>query len=233
MSDSPTEKYSYLAFCQRKADISHRVFLRLWYHKVFGTPFILRIPDLEGFTGRDIYDFVANKLEQYVPEEALEFLRNGTRNICNQLSSQEREKLRSGRRQRNQTRDDFENSFFGEIPRYGFRLRVTTREGKKCELCPWYECCIGCFISDDDYPTIAMNGDTIAIDWHIAVDLATNLFDNANPRANMLTNVTRHRTCHSGKNSYGRDIISLDDCLEAFAKEELIPEVGIIQLYTL
>jgi uncharacterized UBP type Zn finger protein len=73
-----------------------------------------------------------------------------------------------------------------------------------------------------------MNGDTIAIDWHVGVELATDSFDalNNNPRANMLSNVKKHKTCHSGKNRYGRDIISLDDCLEAFTKEELIPEVS-------
>lgn len=227
----PTTKYSFIAVCQRKIELSNKPFLRMWYHTIFGTPFILRVVDLEGFTGRDLYDYIAEKVERYVPENALRFLKEGTRiDSSSNVTKHEPGKLRSGRRQRNRTTDETESSFFGPLPRYGFRLRVTTRDGKKCELCPWYECCIGCLITDDDYPTIAMNGDTISIDWHIGIDIATDSFDiaNINPRANMLSNVKKHKTCHSGKNRYGRDIITLDDCLEAFTKEELIPEVIMI-----
>lgn len=224
---SPKTEYSFIAICQRKVELSNKPFLRMWYHKIFGTPFILRVPDLEGFTGRDLYDYVAEKVERYVPEKALRFLKGGS-GIDKSYNDPKHlpGKLRTGRRQRNKTKDQAECSFFGPIPRYGFRLRVTTRDGKKCELCPWYECCIGCLITDDDYPSIAMNGDTVAIDWHVGVELATDSFDtlNNNPRANMLSNVKKHKTCHSGKNRYGRDIISLDDCLEAFTKEEMIPE---------
>eukprot|EP01083_Nonionella_stella_P125674 380125_1 len=52
-------KYSFLAMCQRRVELSHAPFLHYWYHRVFGTPFILRIADLERYTGRDLYDLVA------------------------------------------------------------------------------------------------------------------------------------------------------------------------------
>lgn len=228
---SPGVKYAFIAVCQRKVELSNKPFLRMWYHKIFGTPFILRIADLEGFTGRDLYDYIAEKVERYVPEKVLRFLQEGSRVDRSDVNPKHLPgQLRSGRRHRNRTKDDVGTSFFGPIPRYGFRLRVTTRDGKKCESCPWYACCIGCLITDDDYPSIAMNGDTIAIDWHIGIELATDSFYSvdSHPRANMLSNVKKHKTCHSGKNRYGRDIISLDDCLEAFTKEELIPEVRMI-----
>ncbi len=225
-------KYSFLALCQRRAELSHSPFLHYWYQKVFGTPFILRVADLEGYTGRDLYDLVAERVKPYVPEKALKFLSNDfddNDDLQRDRNIGDSGKLRKGRRQRfNKTCAGSHTSAFGKMPRYGFRLRVTNREGKKCEVCPWYECCSGCLITDDDYPTIAMCGDTIVIDWHIGVDLAIGGFEpltsGAEPRGNMLANVKKHKTCHAGKNRF--DNITLDDCLDAFIKEEKIPDVS-------
>ena len=227
-------RYSFLAVCQRKIEITNTPLFHPWYQRVFGTPFILRVADLEGYTGRDLYDLVAKRVERYVPEGVLKFLSRGQEELEDSINGSEYKssgKLRAGRRQRfNQTKSDSEESAFGKIPRYGFRLRVTSRDGKRCELCPWFDCCTGCLITDDDYPTIAMCGDTIAIDWHLAVDVTTDSFDafssGAEPRANMLTNVKKHSTSHSGRNKYGRGSITLDDCLDAFTKEEEIPDVS-------
>uniref|UniRef100_A0A7S3V7L3 ubiquitinyl hydrolase 1 n=1 Tax=Chaetoceros debilis TaxID=122233 RepID=A0A7S3V7L3_9STRA len=225
-------KYSFLAMCQRRVELSHAPFLHYWYHRVFGTPFILRIADLEGYTGRDLYDLVAKRLIPYVSEKVIKII---SKRLFESNSMDEVDnagapgKLRKGRRQRfNHTCAGSESSAFGNMPRYGFRLRVTSREGKRCEVCPWYDCCAGCLITDDDYPTIAMCGDTIAIDWHIGVDLATDCFDSlsngAEPRGNMLTNTKKHKTCHGGKNKFGKECITLEDCLDAFTKEEKMPD---------
>ena len=125
-----------------------------------------------------------------------------------------------------------EEAFASDIPRYGFRLRLSSREGKNCLISPWYEGSIGCLVPDDDYPTNATCGDTIAIDWHIAVDLMTNGFEiplnqKLDNTAYLHSSVKKHRTCHAGKNKYGyRGAISLEECLESFAKEEQIPEVS-------
>ena len=228
-------RYSYLAVCQRKVELSNVPMFHPWYQRVFGTPFILRVADLEGYTGRDLYDLVAKRVERYVPESVLTFIsreNTGHKGLMSETTNNiGNGKLRSGRRQRfNQTKSDAEDTAFENMPRYGFRLRVTSRDGKCCELCPWYDCCTGCLITDDDYPTIAMCGDTIAIDWHLAVEVATDSFDMlssaAEPRANMLTNVKKHKSSHSGKNKYGRASISLDDCLDAFTKEERMPDVS-------
>jgi hypothetical protein len=230
-------KYSFLAICQRKVDLSNKPMLHPWYQRVFGTPFILRVADLEGYTGRDLYDLVAKRVQRYVPEGVSAFLKERLKSSDKSSSSDLTEssssgRFRRGRRQRfHQTKSDAELSFFGSIPRYGFRLRVTSREGKCCDLCPWYECCIGCVVTDDDYPTIAMCGDTISIDWHIGIDIVTDCFETLSvnephPVGNMLTNVKKHKSCHSGKNKLGKGHITLDDCLAAFSKEEDMQDVS-------
>ena len=201
--------------------------------RVFGTPLLLRIQELEGYTGRDLYELIAKRIKKYVPSQAVPFLSQES----NTFASYETDKkissgrLRCGRRQQYKTATDSEELAGGIDPRFGFRLRIACREGTKCSMCPWYECCLGCLVPDDDYPTIVMCGDTIAIDWHMVVDLASGGFDVpiGEPHDTiglMLANVKKHRTCHFGKNQYGyRNSITLEECLDSFSKEERIPEV--------
>ncbi len=228
-------RYSFIAMCQRKPDLMNRPFLHMWNQRVFGTPLLLRVADLEGYCGRDLYDLVASRMRAYVPAAVLPFLTE-SQSDC-QRFEQEIDLGEVGIRRRRQecfkTGADSEQTAFGEIPRYGFRLRITSRDGKKCGMCPWYECCIGTLIPDDDYPTIVACGDTVSIDWHIAVDLTTDSFGSLLPNDSkghqgekIMPNVKRHHTCHSGRNRLGRGVITLEECLQAFSKEERIPEVS-------
>lgn len=228
--------FSYLAICQRKMELVNRPLLHPLCQRVFGTPFLLRVADLEGYTGRDLYDLIATRISTFAPPSILPFLSNVISENSQDLSAQQTTttesngKFRSGKKYRNKTTMDMEEAFTGDIPRYGFRLRLSSREGKKCPISPWYEGSIGCLVPDDDYPTNATCGDTIAIDWHIAVDLMTNGFEiplnqKLDNTAYLHSSVKKHRTCHAGKNKYGyRGAISLEECLESFAKEEQIPE---------
>jgi len=229
-------KTSFLAICQRKADLLNRSFLHTWSQIVFGTPLLLRVAELEGYSGRDLYDLLAERIRPYVPSSVLPFLDQNldckSRNTSQYSSSGYDGRLRGRSYQRQRTCADSEDTVFGEIPRFGFRLRITSRDGKKCDLCPWYDCCIGCLIPDDDYPTIVTCGDTIAIDWHIAIDLISDSFGSLMPNDGRLDNgmrcfpnVKRHHTCHSGRNKFGtKGVITLEECLEAFSKQEKIPE---------
>lgn len=114
---------------------------------------------------------------------------------------------------------------------------MASRDGRRCLLCPWYECCVGCLIPDDDYPTIVMCGDSIALDWHMSVDLKTSGFGvkiseaclpvpgNMNGLQRTFAGIKKHRTCMAGRNRYGYGgCITLEECLDAFSKEEKIPE---------
>lgn len=243
-SDDPIKdtivKQSFLALCQRRVELSHNPMLHPFSQRVFGTPFVLRISDLEGCTGRELYDIVAKRVERFVPEPVLRILKknkNVTKESDRPESYANRQKLRGDRKQGfNQTNSDSAETAFGPIPRYGFRLRVTSRNGHRCELCSWYDSCSGCLITDDDYPTIAMDGDTVAIDWHISVDIASSCFDELSssiePRANMLANVKKHATCQARRGKGGRGNITLEDCLHAFSEEEDMDDVSFSFLKT-
>ena len=232
-------KFSYLALMQRKLDLINRPLLHSYGQKVFGNPLLLRVVELEGYTGRDLYDLVAKRIMKFVPPEASRFLLNGVDKFSfeDESTSQNANlpvfSKRGGRQFRRKTASDMEVTSCGHLPRYGFRLRIVSRDGKKCSLCPWYECCVGCLVPDDDSPTIALCGDSIALDWHMLVDLATDGF--GSPTSEMDTlgsvqfrsidNIKRHRTCQVGKNRYGyRGCVSLEECLESFTKVEKIPE---------
>lgn len=233
-------KYSFLALAQRKVEFVNREVIHPFTHQVFGTPLLLRVNDLERNSGSELYDLISQRLRPFVPRSALRFL-DGTE--ANEQSSENDDtaspKPAGSRQRRQRTLSETETAAAGPIPRYGFRLRITSREGRRCALCPWYQCCIGCLVPDDEHPTIVSCGDSISIDWHFAVDLATNGFGSRlnqpdqpvpqspfrvkNPTAVKAKN---HASCNdeAKKKGYYGGTITLEDCLDAFAKDEKIPE---------
>ncbi len=230
-------KSSFIAICQRKPELMSRPFLHLWSQRVFSTPILLRVVDLEGYSGRDLYDLIAQRVKPHVPPSVLPFLTIDDPDVgYNHEEGVGHQSVRRRRRRHmcDKSNADNEETAFGPIPRYGFRLRITSRDGKKCGARPWYESCIGSIVPDDDYPTVVADGDTVAIDWHIAVDICTDSFGaliqnngKLDQNAKLMTqHIKRHHTCHSGKNKYGRGSITLEECLQAFSKEERIPEVS-------
>jgi hypothetical protein len=226
-------KHSFIAMCQRKPDLMNRPFLHFWTQRVFGNPFLLRVADLEGYSGRDFYDLVGQRVKSYVPHGVLKFLsQNQSRpHIFDTEEDTRQGGMRMRRQECNETHAYSEETVFGSIPRYGFRLRITSRDGKKCNTCPWYKSCVGSLIPDDHYPTIVADGDTVSVDWHIAVDLMTDSFGKLLPSLNemennktLLQNVKRHYSCRSGY-ARSKNSITLEECLQEFTKEEKIPEV--------
>lgn len=240
---------AFLALAQRKTETSTKEVLHPLKHSVFGTPLLLRIVQIESRTGRQIYDMVAQRLQNFVPPQALKFLESPEAAESNEaaaVSSSENEKSEYTKfeiRQRlTKTLTDMEEVAAGPVPRYGFRLRLATRDGRRCALCPWYDSCIGCLIPDDDALTVVMNGDSIVIDWHFAVDVETNGFGTRGKKSDGLAQQTQqqrnrptvaiksHSSCTVGK-KYGQSgTITLEDCLDAFAKEEKIPEVSLADM---
>lgn len=151
---------------------------------------------------------------------------------------------RTSNNNRNSISIDMEEVAGGEMPRLGFRARLTSRDGKRCNRCPWFDCCIGCLIPDDDSPTAVKDGDTVAVDWHLATPQSRDKPSDgvgigaARLQTLAMNNVVRHRSCSSasgetsrgnrsgrGRNSRweGKDI-TLEDCLDAFSAQEEIPE---------
>ncbi len=242
-------KYSYLAIAQRKLDFVHGPLLHPFQLAVFGSPLLLRVRDLEGFTGNDLYALISKRIRRFVPNAPIVHdggstsSRNGDLGQDNVLSSTDDKgvpttrQMRRGRQHRQKTTADMESVSAGEIPPFGFRLRLVSRDGSRCALCPWYACCVGCMIPCDDFPTIAMCGDSIAIDWHLSVDLQCGGFGwkinsaesvgiQASVHQRALVKVKKHSSFNNGGKRYGYSgSITLEECLDSFAKEEKIPEV--------
>lgn len=241
MKDDGRAGCAFLALAQRKTEITSKDLLHPLSHRIFGTPLLLRVPELEDMTGRQVYDVVASQLKNFVPPSALKFLESSQipdDNSLSELSETNDKRSKFEIRQNlRKTMSDMEEVAAGPVPRYGFRLRLASRDGRRCGLCPWYECCIGCLIPDDHSPTVVMNGDSIVIDWHLAVDVATNGFgmrgtttgnlsQQGQQRFRPAASYKNHVSCGVGKANGQSGNITLEDCLDAFAQEEKIPEVG-------
>lgn len=232
-------RYSFLALAQRRVEVLNREVVHPFTHQVFGTPLLLRVNDLEEYTGKELYDLVAQRLKRLVPKSALRFLLGMEAAQGEETETKGVEVAKPTRQRRQRTLSEMETVAAGPIPRCGFRLRITSREGRRCALCPWYQCCIGCLVPDDDFPTIVACGDSVSIDWHFAVDVATNGFgaranqpDQPVPQSPFSVktpptiSIRNHASCNDEakkKGQYG-GTITLEDCLDAFAKEEKIPE---------
>lgn len=240
-------RYGFLALAQRRSEVVSRNLVHPLVHRVFGTPLLIRLDEIDSISGRQLYDLIAHRLRNLVPKTALRFLMKNNRAVTKEES---RRALRmktgfdglddmSRQSAMSSTKTDDEEVSAGLMPRYGFRLRVTTRDGRRCLLCPWYRCCIGCQVPDDFGPASVMDGDSIVVDWHFAVDVATsgfgmraNNFDSisSSPSPARAPKVTplpikKHSSCGVGKhNSRASGKITLEECLNAFAKEEQIPE---------
>lgn len=190
-------------------------------------------------TGRELYDFVAKRLRNFVPKGALGFLEGAEAPVSGgsaQADMADQQSKIQRRQHLQKTLSDMEEVAAGRLPRYGFRLRLASRDGRRCSLCPWYDCCMGCLIPDDQAPTVVMCGDSIVIDWHFEVDVATNGFDtrgtHVEPRKQRFrprvpgVSVKNHSSCSIGSKEGHSGAITLEDCLDAFAKEERIPDVS-------
>ena len=130
-ASSPT-KYSFLALAQRRSEVMSRDFLHPLFHRVFGTPLLLRIQGLEGFTGRDLYDTVAVRLRNFVPKSALRFLEVDEDELDlpepKKHHDDEARRPGYGRQRLKKTTTDMVEVSAGPVPRFGFRLRITSRD---------------------------------------------------------------------------------------------------------
>ena len=234
--DQTKSKSGYLAISQRRSDLLSRDYLHPLSHKLFGTPILLRLSEIESCTGRTLYDMVAKRLRPLVPKGALRFLESQNKESVSSSISIEKGGESSGM---TRSPPDAETVSAGPVPRYGFRLRVTSRDGRRCLVCPWYKCCVGCLIHDNDSIASVMDGDSLVVDWHFAVDVATlgfgarsGLLDPIASRPNPGTRLLKptpvavktHPSCGIGGKGSHAGAITLESCLQAFAKEERIPE---------
>ena len=208
-----------ITVAQRRSELISPDLLHPLSHRVFGIPMLLRIPGLDKYTGSDLYDLVAQRLRTLVPKSAVRFLMNSERPAPCEASSDTDDNWLI-------TSTDQEDVSGGTVPRYGFRLRNTSRDGRKCLKCPWFECCIGCYIPDNDKPAMVQTDDSIVVDWHMDVDVATNGFGVrlAKRGGVPIVAIQPHSSCGKKRGLQHGAAVTLEECLDAFAKEEKIPE---------
>lgn len=252
-STSQAVKYSYLALCQRKLVLVPGSFLHPFQPSVFGSPLLLRIRDLEGYTGKDLYAFIWNHMRRYLPNVLassyvtpllLKREVDASTGIGTLASSVPSRKARREGQHRQKTTVDMECFSAGKITPFGFHLRLVSRDGSRCALCSWYSCCVGCLIPCDDFPVIASCGDSLAIDWHLSMNISSGGFGwdvsqiteisscinvQTSPHDIALMRVKKHSSFHrEGGKKYGYSgSITLEECLDSFSKEEKVPEVSL------
>lgn len=233
------KRSAFLAIAQRRSEILAADFLHPLAHRVFGTPILMRVNDLPTMTGRELYDLVAERLKCVVPKSVLGFL---------EMSSPDHKEESTpaldpsaNARRAGRTTSTMEEVSAGPIPRYGFRLRSTSRDGRRCLTCPWYDGCIGCLVFDNENPALVMDGDSLVVDWHFAVSAAvgfpaqqqqqTRSSDNdagrpqATPRSRIgAVTIKNHPSTGGSKPAQVAGAITLEECLESFSKEEKIPD---------
>ena len=117
-----------ITVAQRRSELISPDLLHPLSHRVFGIPMLLRIPGLEKYTGSDLYDLVAQRLRTLVPKSAVRFLMNSERPAPCEASSDTDDNWLI-------TSTDQEDVSGGTFPRYGFRPRNTSRDGRKCLQC--------------------------------------------------------------------------------------------------
>jgi ubiquitin C-terminal hydrolase len=187
----------YIALVQRRLEPLSRPYLHEFTMRIFGTPLLLRIM-LKQLSAPQLYDLIASRIHRLVPSSAntpfVKKKKHAPRpspppaSLSATTTPHQHDSLRK-------TTMEMEQVAGGSpMPRYGFRLRLTSRDGKRCSRCPWYECCIGCEILDMDFTSgavagadadstsnnngkeendsseIIQDGDTLAIDWHLSSD---------------------------------------------------------------
>jgi Ubiquitin carboxyl-terminal hydrolase len=217
----------FIFVCQRRSDLLSRDVLHPLSHRVFGIPLVFRRSVGEQLSGKQLYEYIALRLHAIVPKGAVAF-----------LNQQHKASPVNGFQNELSTTADMEMAAGGPVPRFGFRLRRTSKDGRRCSGCPWYDCCIGCLIPDDESLVDMTRVETIAVDWHFAVDIATNGFGYRLPQSDPTVTrplrparvpppvvIENHRSCGTLKKSGSlQGAVTLEDCLDAFSKEERIPE---------
>ena len=138
-------RYSFLALAQRKVESSNRDVMHPFTHQVFGTPLLLRVNDLELYTGKELYDLVAQRLQPLVPRSAVRFLQGLEATAPASRETEDNDDAKPTRQRRQRTLSETETAAAGPVPRCGmWDVGLITLRA----LCPWYQCFIGCLVPD-------------------------------------------------------------------------------------
>ena len=209
-NDELTHSEARIAFVQRKIRLTEGGGVENFQICVFGLPIMEALPTQ--ITGTELYSIVAKRVEGYLKGkvEALQAMTIGQVETDARESKNSESFTTGGIRS---MRDD--DAVGGTIPPMGFVLRYVTggnQSACSCSKCPWLSRCRGCFIPQNDETISLIDGETLAIDWHMIV--FEEMIDTG-----AIMKVHVHPSAGTGKTSYERRI-PLSRCLEKFTESE-------------
>ena len=112
------------------------------------------------------------------------------------------------------------------INHYGFTIRFIDVAGNNCSLCPWFAKCDGCAIvptaANRDEVVEVRDGETLAIDWHLAVyeELLDINATNSMKNHESMSNRASKQQQRNQKRNRERGGVSLYACLDKEFREE-------------
>jgi hypothetical protein len=114
-----------------------------------------------------------------------------------------------------------ENVLSGPVPSRGFTLRlITGGDGPhvSCSRCSWISRCEGCVVPDSNHMIELRDGESVAIDWHVAVyeELL---------KKEIMQRVVPHGSLTAERQRINSQRIPLSKCLEKFSESERLDDV--------
>jgi len=209
-AEEPSLTEARIAFVQRKIRLTEGGGVENFQICVFGLPVLETLPIQ--ITGTQLYSIVEKRVAAYLKGkvEALQAMTIGQVETDAEESKSSESFITGSVRP---IKDD--DAVGGTIPPMGFVLRYVTggnQSACSCSKCPWLSRCRGCFIPQNDDVISLIDGETLAIDWHMIV--FEEMIDTG-----AIMKVHVHPSAGTGKTSYERRI-PLSRCIEKFTESE-------------
>jgi ubiquitin carboxyl-terminal hydrolase 6/32 len=195
-----------IAFVQRKIRLSDGGGLDHFQLCVFGLPMVELLKN--EITGTELYNIVNQRVKAYLKGTVtqLKGMAIAQMESDSDHSFFEQGKLRP---------IDDEKAVGDALPPYGFVLRTVignNHDTCHCSRCPWLSRCSGCFIPQNDEVIELLEGETIAVDWHMVV--FEEMVD-----TNEIMKIQQHESAWNKKFAFSRRL-PLARCLEKFTENE-------------
>ena len=216
-----------VAFVQRKIKLGEGGGLDLFQLCIFGLPIVEVLP--EHFTGKQLYEIISMRVAPFLKGRVTHLQRLGRSEGSVKASASANANANNsspGSGKVDASKFDFlsgtvrtvqeEQVIGGDIPPLGFVLRHIiggSTSACSCSRCPWLARCQGCFVPQSDDPLELLDGETLAIDWHMSV--FEELVDTA-----AIMKVTTHDSAVVGGSAALERHLPLARCLEKFTETE-------------
>lgn len=205
--------------------VSERGGLKYFKMEAVGLPLLESLPSR--MYARDLYEFIDNRVRPCLKSPISELQRrNNSDHLSDHRATNEAPQMHCLRPVAT------EDAVGGDIPPFGFVLRVVKRNTDSCSRCHWLSRCEGCLIPYTSTLTNSQDGsevidgiielgelESIAIDWHYIV------FHEALevPPTDRLQVIT-HQSVEELRQHQNK-VLPLSKCLQKFTEEEVLDDM--------